>query len=456
MKLSTLENISKTWSRFTKGSVNRQIFGAALTVATGTAFVKVISVMKELFVAWKFGIGDELDAFFIALVVPSFIINVIAGSFHAAFIPSYIQARERDGKKVAQKLFSGVTIWAAVLLAIITIFMIITAPLYLPLIAGGFERQKLDLTFRLLYAIAPLILLDGIIVVWGAALNAGERFALAALSPMLTPAITIVLLLSLNWGIFTLVAGLNCGAVLEIIFLGCVLQRQGISLLPRWYGFDTYLKQVTKQYLPTVAGSFLMCSAGVVDQSMAAMLSPGSVAALNYGNRLIALPITLTTTALNTAVTPYFSKMVAHHNWIGVRRTLKHYLLLIFVFTIPLMGALIIFSEPIVRLMFQRGSFTDTDTQLVAEIQRYFALQIPFYVAAVFIVKLITSIQRNQILMWGSGLNLIVNITANFIFMHFLGIKGIALSTSCVYLISFSFLLLFALRYLNSIETNQP
>lgn len=448
MKNWQTEKVLNAWNKLTSGSINRQIFAAAVTVALGTALVKVVALVKELVVAWKFGIGDTLDAFLIALLVPSFLINVIAGSFNSALIPTYIQVREQEGKNAAQKLFSGTAVWSLALLGITTILMLLTAPLYLPLIAAGFSVQKLNLTFKLLWAIAPLVLLSGIINIWSAVLNAGERFALAALAPIMPPAITILLLLLVNsWGVFALVAGLVCGAVLEIIFLGAALHRQGISLRPKWHGFDANLRQVANQYLPMIAGSFLMCSANLVDQSMAAMLSPGSVAALNYGNRVIAFPITLTTTALSNAVIPYFSKMVAHQNWTSVRHTLKRYMWLIFVTTVPLTGILILFSELIVQILFQRGSFTAKDTQLVAQIQACFALQIPFYVGNILIVRLISGIGCNQILMYGSAINLIANIAFNYLFLQLLGIAGIALSTSLVYAISFSFLLSFWLLF---------
>ncbi|AFZ26295.1 integral membrane protein MviN [Cylindrospermum stagnale PCC 7417] len=451
-----LQKISKIWKYLTQGSVNRQILGASIIVGSLTLFVKSAGVIKELIVAWKFGTGDNIDAFLIALLVPSFIINVVAGSFHAILIPKYIQVQEQEGKKASQRLFSGVTIWALGLLVITTILMLVTAPFYLPLIATGFDQQKLELTFHLLYVIAPIISLNGITVIFSAVLNAGEHFALAAITPMVTSGITIIFLLGFeSYGSSTLVAGLICGAVVEIAVLAAGLKHQGISIRPKWYGFNPHLLQVISQYMPTVAGSFLMCSAGLVDKSMAAMLSPGSVAALSYSDRLVTLPIFLITTALNTVVVPYFSKMVTNNDWAGIRHTLKHYLQLIFLVTVPLTGVLITFSEPITRLLLQRGSFTASDTQIVAQIQNLYALQIPFYVSAVFIVKLIISLQKNHILMWGSGLNLIVNITANLFFMHFLGIKGIALSTSCVYLTSFCFLLFFAFKYLKQIELNQ-
>jgi putative peptidoglycan lipid II flippase len=449
------QKLINLWKTLTSGSVNQKIFGAALTVALATALVKVAAGAKEMVVAWRFGTGDTLDAFLIAVLVPDFIINVIAGSFNAALIPTYIRVREQEGIKVAQKLFSGVIVWSLGLLLITTILMLLTAPLYLPLIAAGFSPEKLDMTFKLLCVSAPVVMLTGIVTIWSAVLNAGERFALAALCPIMTPVITIVfLVVDQYWGIFALAAGLVGGAVLELVLLGAALHKQGISLLPRWYGFDTHLRQVAGQYTPMIAGAFLMCSTGLVDQSMAAMLSPGSVAALNYGNRIVALPITLITTALGTAAIPYFSKMIACEDWTGARHTLKRYMISIFTVATPLAVLLIVFSEPIVQLLFQRGSFTVNDTHLVAQIQTFYALQIPLRGPGMLVVRFISATRNNQIFVWGSGCNLIINIVLDYLFMQWFGVSGIALSTSFVYLFSFSFLSFFVFKKLKNTQDN--
>jgi putative peptidoglycan lipid II flippase len=455
MKIWRYQKWLDFWKKLTSGSTNRQIFRAAVTVGIGTGFVKVASVGKELVVAWKFGTADDLDAFLIALVVPFLITTVIAGSFNAALIPTYIRVREQEGIKAAQKLFSGAIAWSLGLLGITTLLMLATAPLYLPKIAAGFSPEKLDLTYKLLCAIAPIILLTGTITIWGAVLNAGEQFALVAVAPIITPTVTMLFLFGINsWGVFSLASGLVCGQLLEMLVVGIVLRRQGISLLPKWYGFDTHLSEVAGQYAPMIAAAFLMCSTNLVDQSMAAMLPSGSVASLNYGNRIIALPITIANTALSTAVIPYFSKMVAREDWISVRHTLKQYLGLIFAFSIPLTGLIILFSEPIVQILLQRGSFTASDARLVAQIQAGYAFQIPFYIASVLVVRLISAMRYNQILMWGSAGNLIVNIGLNYLFMKWLGVSGIALSTSGVYLFSFLFLFFMATKKLKQTEQN--
>jgi putative peptidoglycan lipid II flippase len=117
---------------------------------------------------------------------------------------------------------------------------------------------------------------------------------------------------------------------------------------------------------------------------------------------------------------------------------------LIFITTVPLTGIFIIFSQPTVQLLFQRGSFRLEDTYIVAETQIFFALQIPFYIANLLLIKLVGSMQMSYILKWVSGFALILNIILNYTLMNWMGIKGIALSTSCVYIFSFVYLFFFA------------
>ncbi len=453
MKFFQRQRPGKLWQQFTSGSINRQILGAAIVVARGTILVKVVAFSKESIVAWKFGTNDFVDAFLIATVVPNFIVNFIAGSLNSALIPTYIKVREQESAKASEQLLSGTLLCSLVLLAITTLLIIATACFYLPWMTLGFNDEKLALTYKLFYVIAPVVVFSGIITLLSAVLNAEERFGLTALSPLITPAVTIIFLLLFgqSLGIFALAIGLLVGAILEMILLWVFLHRRGFVLRPKWFGWSPALRQVVKQYSPAMMGALLMCSSVLVDQSMAAMLAPGSVAALNYASRVSSFPLMLGATAISTAVIPYVSKMVASSDWQGVNHTLRSYLKLIFLITVPFTGLLVLMSEPIVQLLFQRGAFTAQETHLVAQILSAYALQIPFYIAGIFVVKLLTSLCLNHILMWVSGYNLLINIGLDYLFMQWLGIQGIALSTSCVYLFAFLYVLFFANKHLKKL-----
>lgn len=153
------------------------MFGAAATVGAAVVVGKVVATLKETAVAWRFGTGDELDAFSVALLVPLALINVTGGSLQTAFLPAYFSVHEQEGGEAADALLSGLSVWGGVALTLAAALIALAAPLYLPYIAPGFGPQKLGLTFRLLCLTAPLLLVSGLTSLWGAALNARGRFA---------------------------------------------------------------------------------------------------------------------------------------------------------------------------------------------------------------------------------------------------------------------------------------
>jgi putative peptidoglycan lipid II flippase len=421
---------------------------AAAIVGIFTILAQIGGFAKELTVAAWFGTGDALDAFLIALLVPTFIVNVLAGSISASFLPTFIRVYRNRGLADAQKILTGVITGFLFFGLILSIILIVSTPLYLPALCSGFSPEKLKLAQMILYALVPIILLKGLSTICAGVLNALDNFALAAILPILGPlsAIFFILSVGVSLGIYALVVGTILGFGLEAFFIGGAIIKRNFSLRPRLIRLDPDLRIVIGQFLPMIAGSIIMGSTEIVDKGMAAALAPGSVAALNYGNKIIAAVMTLATTAIGTAVLPYFARMVAEKEWKNIRSTIKFYLGIIFVIGIPAAILIYAFSDSIVNIIFQRRSFTTEDTAIVSPVQAYFAFQIPFYVAGIVVVRLISSLRANHILMWGAGINLAVNIGLNILFIHFLGLKGIALSTSFVYFISFLFLVYFANR----------
>ena len=231
-------------------------------------------------------------------------------------------------------------------------------------------------------------------------------------------------------------SGTLAGFALEAALLGWALKRHGFSLLPRWHGWDPPTREVIGQFAPLVAGGLLMSSSPVIDQSMAAMLSPGSVATLGYGSKVVSLILGIGSLALGTAVLPYFSRMVAAGDWDGVRHTLKTYLRWILLATFIVMGVVVVFAEPMIRVLFQRGSFTARDTHVVSVVTACFALQIPFYVAGILGVRFLNALRMGRATMLICAANLVANVLGNLLLMRWLGVAGIALSTSFVYLVS--------------------
>jgi putative peptidoglycan lipid II flippase len=175
---------------------------------------------------------------------------------------------------------------------------------------------------------------------------------------------------------------------------------------------------------------------------MAATLVPGSIAVLNYGSRVVTAGLGLTATSIATAAFPSFSKQVAEKDGRGLWKTLCFYLRWIFLIAVPVSLLAFAFSEPIVRLLFERGAFLPKDTHQVAHVQALLVWQAPFYVGGMLLARVISSLQANHVLMWTAGLSLLAKVALNYFFMRWIGVAGIALSTSLLFL--GSFILLFS------------
>jgi putative peptidoglycan lipid II flippase len=430
------------WSAWQAQSANRRVLAALVTVGSFTVLGKLLAFLKDAVVAYQFGTGDALDAFLIALVVPQFAINLLGGSLNSALIPTYIQVTEQEGPAAAQRVFSTVTMLSSGFLVILCVILMLTASSMLPLLAAGYSSDKLTLTRTLYLVLLTSIVLGGISTTWGAVLNAANHYAWAAAVPIVTSVATILAVLSMApyWNIYTLVGATIVGALIEVALLGWQLKRLGISLLPRWYGMTPATRQVLGQYWPMVAAAFLMGSIHIVSQSMAAMLDPGSVSALSYGNKVTAGLLGIGATAVSTAFLPHFSRMVAMAEWDGIKESLLTYTGVLLVTTIPVTVILIHWSEPVAALLFHRGAFTEADTKVVGEVQAMYLLQVPVYLVSMLFVRFVTAIRSTHVMVWGNVINLTVCVALTYVLMKILGVVGIALATSVMYLISCGFL----------------
>jgi putative peptidoglycan lipid II flippase len=452
--MQSIQLLRTNFANWLNGSVNRKIFRAAFTVGMMTLLVKGVGLAKSLVVAHQFGTSDQLDAFYIAWILPSMGISVVAVALNNAFVPTYIKLEEQRDQDGARQLLGNILVCALWLLVACSLLLALVGPAILPKLGSTFQAEKLALTTILFFVLLTILPIKGVSVIWAGVLNSSHRFALAALTPAVVPAASMIALFctSEEHRIYAFTVGMAIGFLLEAIILAWQIRRFGISLRPRWSGWRPALKQVIEQYGAAVASALLVTNAGLVDQTMAAMLGGGSVAVLNYAATIVETLLLIGAFALGTAVLPYFSRMVAKRDWRALRSTLKVYTRLIFAVAIPVTILIALFSEPIVVLFFKRGAFTSEDAHLVAQVQVMLVLQMPFYILCYMLLKLLASLKKKLVLIIGSALNLCVNIVMNLILLQFFGLKGIALSTSIVYMVSWAFLTVIVYREIGKQE----
>ncbi len=419
-----------------------RVLRSAALLGAATVLVKLAALAKDLLVARQLGAGDALDAYLMAFLLPSFAVVVLAQTFASAFVPAYVRVWQQRSLAEAQRLAGRVLLTATGVLLVAVVALLAAAPLVLSVLAINFDAQKLTLTVSLFYLLAGVLVASGLSAVLGAILNAHERFAATALAPLAVPLATLVVFAIWNehYGVYALAAGTLVGFVLETVLL--VLATAACGLFPpaarglRNADLADELHEVGAQYWPVAVGGLLMSSSMLVDQSMAASLGSGQVSVLSYGGKVVAVVLSVVALSLSTVLLPRFSHLIAAGQRRQFTRLFKSYAVAILVLSIPGVALLALVTEPVVRLLFERGAFTPETTLAVSRVQLWLLPQIPFYVVNMIGARVLSALGGNAIVLRLGALNLVLNVCGNYVLMRWYGVEGIAMSTSLMYVVA--------------------
>ena len=397
-------------------AVSWRVLFQMLTVGASTGLVKIAAAAKVVATARAFGTSDGLDAYLVAFLLPAFVCDTLAGSLTSSLVPTFIEVRELQGRDAAIRLYRSVLAAGTGLLAAAAILVGVFAPWIFRLLASSFDRNKIALTCSLFWVMLPTVPLSAMSTAWRAMLNTEGRFALPAMLPALTPVASIALLFAFGrtWGVYTLAVGTLAGGLAEVALLAVAMLRRGDPILPRWYGRDRALDQVMAQYWPVVA---VHSPAGrnATDRPIhcgdARFRQRGGAQLRNPRQRVL---IAMGPSAVATAILPHFSRLTVNPDWDHLRHSLRSYAAIILAVTLPVVALLMLFSEPMVRLFFERGQFTGAATELVTTIQRFSLLQIPAAMVMALALRLVSSIKANHLLARVAAFYAVLNLALDF------------------------------------------
>jgi peptidoglycan biosynthesis protein MviN/MurJ (putative lipid II flippase) len=175
------------------------------------------------------------------------------------------------------------------------------------------------------------------------------------------------------------------------------------------------------------AVSLLQSLASIVDQFFAAGLPQGSLAALGYATRLLALLLTLGSTAVGRAMLPVMADLS--------RRNARHALSTTyqwagFAFAAGLITALPFFLFPnfVVKLVYQRGAFDAADTIAVASVLKILIIQVPLSMVTLVFTQLHLAHAQYRHLLAMSAASLALKTCFSYYLATRYGIDGLAAS----------------------------
>lgn len=420
--------------------------GKASIIIIGLTFIdKILAVAKEMAIAARFGVSSSLDVFNIAFAFPGILLLLSSGAIISAFVPLYLEWSQRLPRPEADARALALFCCGGVLFAAVAAGSYLLAPFFVPLLGPGFGPEELLLGIELERWLVFLILLDGTGIILNGLLYANKRFVVLYTAPLfVNTAIIGFLFFQGHLGIHSLVWGFLAGSLMRLCYLILVVRLSGFRFLTRPQSDRTAVIAFLGLAVPMLGSELIANSNILVDQIMATQLSAGSVSTLRYAYRLNDLPIQLVVMAFSRAIFPFVSERALENDLDGLRDLYRNSLILLAMLTLPIICLVILFSREAVSLLLQRGAFDQAATIQTAETLRYYSFGLFFYgytfVNGVFFVAL----KQTSTLFRMGCLSLVLNFSLNFLFMKFMGVKGIALSTTvtlCILSVGFVILL---------------
>ena len=410
---------------------------ALTTIGGWTVLSRITGLFREMLVAQFLGAGLISDAFFVAFRLPNLFRSLFAeGAFNAAFIPLFTGKLTQEGlesaKTFAEQCFS--------VLSLILIFFIIIGEIYMPIatqiMAPGFSDfpGKMDLTITLSRITFPYLFFIALVSLQSGVLNGLDRFAAAAGTPVLlniTAILSLIFLIpycstpghAMAWGVFL-------SGIVQFLWLVYSVSKVGFFLKPVWPKLSKDVILMLKRVGPGAIGAGVYQLNLVINTLIASRASNGAVSYLNYADRVNQLPLGVVGIALGTALLPLLTRQLRSGKFSEALESQNRGIELCLLLTIPACLAFITLSEPIISLLFERGSFTSSDTIHVAEALVAFALGLPAYVLVKVLTPGFFAREDTKTPIIIAIFSMIINVILNIILMKPLAHVGMALSTA--------------------------
>ena len=443
---------------------SRGLARSGVIFAIATAASRVLGLVREIVAATMFGIYGPINAFNIAFLIPNTVRSLVADqALSAAFVPVFSDLLVKGERKRAWRVASSI-FWLMLLgLGGLTALFIVIAPWVMSLFNYGPNELYGPLAIALSRILFPTIVVLGLTGVVVGILNSYDHFTVPALSPV---AWNLVILLGLALGaehadlkstkLYYYAVGILVATIIQFLLPLPWLRGRDGQLQTVIDIHDPAVKRTFVLMVPVTIGLGLININAVIDQLFATHFLNKNYAptAIVSAFRLYMLPQGVFSVAVATVLFPLLSRHASRQDWEGFKRTVATGLRLITFFLVPASVAAAVLATPIVRLLYQHGAFTASQTPYVAASLAAFALGLTFNGTMLMLNRGFFSLQSPWIPSWVAFGNLGLNALLDAVFYRF-GVWGIPLSTSVVNIAGTGALIYFFRRRMGGFELGE-
>ncbi|MCB9992619.1 MAG: murein biosynthesis integral membrane protein MurJ [Hyphomicrobiaceae bacterium] len=410
------------------------------SVGAMTMLSRVLGFVRDMLMANVLGTGLAADAFFAAFRFPNLFRRLFAeGAFNSAFVPLFSGALEQKGEKAAEHLANHIMSWLMALLLVVTVLAEIFMPAVMYPFVPGFadDPEKFDLTVLLARICFPYLAFMSLMSAYGAMLNSFGRFIEAAFAPVLLNVVLVILI-----GVLVLLAhddqvlgavyiswGTLAGGAAQFALVYWAVQSLPVKPKLSWPHFGTDVRRFWVLALPAI----LTGGITQVNIFIGTIIASGAASAISYlyyADRLYQLPLGIIGIAVGVVLLPELSRHLKADRTDAARKSLDDSLLFAMLLSVPAAVALMAISEPIIRVLFERGNFSAEATRQTAAALVAFAAGLPAFVAIKVFQPPYFAREDTMTPTIFAAISVVINVGLSLLLFPSLEHVGIAIATS--------------------------
>lgn len=352
-------------------------------VSACTMISRVLGLGRDMLTSAMLGTSVWNSAFITAFTLPNLFRRLLGeGALTAALMPNLSEELENRGREAVHELVNKTLSW----LLVICLALIALAVALMQWLKISDVPEKWVVVAGLGQALFPYMLLICVAAIFAAALNLFSRFGIPALTAVWLNSSIIVALGYGGWWLegdleqktYWLTGGAMLGGSLQMLVPAFALAKEGWR--PRLdLAVSPKVKEVALLTLPGVFGAAVFQINIMVSRGLAFYVSDAAASLLYYANRLVELPVGVFAIAISTVVFPSLTAAIAASKHTVFAETYRRGILLCLLMAIPSAIGLSLLAPQIIELLFQRGLFSENDTNSTVPLLLVFAIGMPFY-----------------------------------------------------------------------------
>jgi putative peptidoglycan lipid II flippase len=391
-------------------AVESPLIRGGLTIIAGIFAGNILGFFRVATTAYLLGTGSLADALAVATGPVDTLNQALISAMVFSFVPLLTEQHGDD----RIRLFLYLNRLYLKLFSLLGVVVFAFAPVLVRLFAPGLATDYYPIAVNLLRisAVTPVAL--GLASLYSALLYTDRRFAPSAFHQAVLNTFIIAgaILLWPTMGVYAFAIGSVAGAFVQ---LSVVRVAAGAGLRPGLTpGAAIDSRALMTKPWPLLLYAGLLALNITLTRAYATHLGPGTAAAFEYCMRCLGVPLALLVSPVSNSLLPEISRLMAFGRTRDAERLVGRTVILVGIAAVAACVFAVLFREPIIAMLFERGSFTSESTRLVSAVFLGFAPSLVGWALLEILARSLFAMNQASIPVAASSLPLIVN-TAFFI-----------------------------------------